>query len=63
MTDHVTPTEEDLAFTAARSVDDAAPVVMLNLNRYRDRARYPTETSDTIDTNVSGREAYLRPHS
>ena len=60
MTEHVTPTEEDLAFTAARSVDDAAPVVMLNLNRYRDRARYPTETSDTIDTNVSGREAYLR---
>ncbi len=60
MTDHVTPTDEDLAFTAQRAGEDAEPVVMLNLNRYRERAEYPADTSDAIDTNVSGREAYLR---
>jgi len=57
MTDHVTPTDERLADVAARGVEDTSPVVMLNLNRYRDRARYP---EGTPDADVSGREAYLR---
>ena len=56
MSDHVTPTDERLAFTAARGADDDSPVVMLNLNRYRARAEYP----GTPDSDVTGREAYLR---
>jgi uncharacterized protein (DUF1330 family) len=36
--------------------DDTTPVVMLNLNRYRDVADY----GDGRDEKVSGREAYLR---
>ena len=57
MTDHVTPTDDRLAFTAARGAEDDSPVVMLNLNRYRDRAVYP---AGMPDADVSGREAYLR---
>ena len=57
MTDHVTPTDDRLTFTATRGAEDESPVVMLNLNRYRDRAAYPP---DTPDSDVSGREAYLR---
>ena len=57
MPDHVSPTDERLAATAAIGVDDPSPVVMLNLNRYRDRAEYPPGTPDA---DVSGREAYLR---
>ena len=57
MTEHVTPTDERLADVAARGAEDTSPVVMLNLNRYRDRAQYP---DGTPDADVSGREAYLR---
>ncbi len=57
MQGHVTPTDERLARTAAIGVEDPLPVVMLNLNRYRDRALYP---DGTADADVSGREAYLR---
>jgi uncharacterized protein (DUF1330 family) len=57
VTDHVTPTDDRLAEVAAAGATDASPVVMLNLNRYRDRAAYPPGTPDA---DVSGREAYLR---
>ncbi|MGZ6952573.1 MAG: hypothetical protein ACXVJX_10750 [Acidimicrobiia bacterium] len=57
MPDHVTPTDDRLAATAAIGADDPSPVVMLNLNRYRERALYPPGTPNA---DVSGREAYLR---
>ena len=57
MPDHVTPTDERLVATAAIGGEDPSPVVMLNLNRYRDRAEY---APGTPDADVSGREAYLR---
>lgn len=57
MPEHVTPTDDRLAVTAGAAAEDSAPVVMLNLNRYRDRAVYP---AGTPDADVSGREAYLR---
>lgn len=57
MHNHVTPTDERLTLTAARGATDDTPVVMLNLNRYRDRAQYP---KGAPDADVSGREAYLR---
>lgn len=59
MNDHVTPTDERLAFTAARGAEDDTPVVMLNLNRYREWAEYPADAPEA-GTPVSGREAYLR---
>jgi hypothetical protein len=55
MPDHVSPEPDRLA--TLLDADDGAPVVMLNLNRYRDRAQYPTGTPDS---DVSGRDAYLR---
>src|SRR6476660_8604780 len=54
---HVSPTDERRAEVAAVGAADDSPVVMLNLNRYRDRAEYP---AGTPDAEVSGREAYLR---
>ncbi len=57
MQGHVTPTDERLTRTAAIGADDSSPVVMLNLNRYRERAQYP---AGTTDADVSGRDAYLR---
>jgi uncharacterized protein (DUF1330 family) len=36
------------------------PVVMLNLNRYRERAEYEGEVPNGLSADVSGREAYLR---
>ena len=59
MADHVTPTDERLAATAAHPHADDQPIVMLNLNRYHERAQYPPGTDD-VDVEVSGREAYLR---
>lgn len=53
--DHVNPSDETLA--ALATAGDDGPVVMLNLNRYRERAQYP---EGTPDADVSGREAYLR---
>ena len=60
--DHVGPTREQFAALreAAGSPDDG-PVVMLNLNRYRDRAAYPSEYDGAESgTDVSGLEAYQR---
>lgn len=57
MPEHVTPEDTRLAAVMARAAADDGPVVMLNLNRYRDRAQYPPGTPDA---DVSGREAYLR---
>jgi len=51
----IEPTPEQLAALAAHRPD--GPIVALNLNRYRERAAYP---SGTPDADVSGREAYLR---
>jgi len=57
MADHVQP---DLAtIQAVLDVTDPSPVVMLNLNKYRDRAAYPDGWTGA-DPDVSGREAYLR---
>ena len=55
--DHIFPTDATLAALAARVAEgDDAPVVMLNLNRYRDLAAY----ADGRDTGgMSGRTAYL----
>ena len=55
MTTHIDPTEAQL--TAFAGADLTTPIVMLNLNRYRDRAAYP---AGTPDADVSGREAYMR---
>lgn len=55
MTSHIDPTPEQLgAFAGA---DLATPIVMCNLNRYRDRAEYPNPGPGD---DLSGREAYLR---
>ena len=57
----IDPTPEQLARLAAiaRSGSDP-PLVMLNLNRYRERARYESEPPGGEDAAVSGREAYAR---
>ena len=54
-TDHSFPTAEQYqAFAASIEVDDG-PIVMLNLNHYRDRAKY----ADGRDVGeMTGREAY-----
>jgi hypothetical protein len=38
----------------------AGPLVMLNLNRYRERAEYKSDPPGGGSTDVSGREAYER---
>lgn len=55
MINHIDPTADQL--TAFAGADLTTPIVMLNLNRYRDRAAYddPGPGDD-----LSGREAYLR---
>jgi uncharacterized protein (DUF1330 family) len=57
----IEPDERQLAEIAADAggVDDR-PVVMLNLNRYRERAAYESEAPDAEGVEVSGREAYAR---
>jgi len=52
---HVDPTPEQLS--AFAGADPTTPIVMLNLNRYRDRAQYEHPGPDD---DLSGREAYLR---
>ena len=52
---HLDPTDEQLAAFAGAPQD--TPVVMLNLNRYRDRAAYDAPGPEH---DVTGREAYLR---
>ena len=55
----IEPTSEQVEeISAAAGGPDDGPVVMLNLNRYRDRAAY--EAPDGVDPDVSGREAYAR---
>jgi uncharacterized protein (DUF1330 family) len=51
---HVEPDIQRLG--AELGIDESAPVVMLNLNRYRDIADY----GDGRAEQVSGRDAYLR---
>jgi hypothetical protein len=52
---HIDPTPEQLG--AFAEADLTTPIVMLNLNKYRDRAEY---TQPGPDDAVSGREAYGR---
>jgi hypothetical protein len=57
----VEPDERQLAEVLALAGGDGdRPVVMLNLNRYRERARYDGEPAGDGTTEASGREAYLR---
>jgi len=49
---------EELMATAGGP--DDGPVVMLNLNAYRERAAYESEPPAGTDTDVGGREAYSR---
>jgi uncharacterized protein (DUF1330 family) len=57
----IEPTQQQLSELAARAGTDAdGPVVMLNLNRYRERARYEDAGTPETAPDVSGHEAYLR---
>lgn len=59
-TEPIEPTREQLAeIAAAAGAPGDGPVVMLNLNRYRERAAYEQAPAG-IDADVSGREAYSR---
>lgn len=57
----IEPDARQLAEVAARArrADDG-PVVMLNLNRYRDRAAYDGPVPGGLPADCSGHEAYLR---
>ena len=55
--DHTFPTDERLDQLRAEAAADDGPVVMLNLNRYRDVAAYGDERDAE---GLSGRHAYLR---
>ncbi len=57
----VNPNSEQLAAVAAVAGTDAdGPLVMLNLNRYRERAAYEAEPPGGGSPDVTGREAYER---
>ena len=56
MTEHVTPDPEHILRAFAGAPD--TPVVMLNLNRYRDTAVYEPD-HPFVSRGLSGREAYL----
>lgn len=57
MNDHSFPTQDQqVAFAEAMAAGDG-PIVMLNLNRYRDVASYGDERDEE---GLSGRAAYLR---
>jgi len=57
----IEPTREQVAeISAAAEGPGDGPVVMLNLNRYRERADYAEGASDGLDPEVGGREAYAR---
>ena len=57
----VNPTREQVEAMAGSATGGAdGPLVMLNLNRYRERAAYATEPPDGGSPDVSGREAYER---
>jgi uncharacterized protein (DUF1330 family) len=57
----IEPDEQQLAeITALAGTPDDGPVVMLNLNRYRERAAYEGEPPGGGSPDVTGREAYAR---
>jgi uncharacterized protein (DUF1330 family) len=57
----VNPTREQIELMAAIADGDGdGPLVMLNLNRYRERASYTDEPPGGGSPDVSGREAYER---
>ena len=57
----VNPTREQIeAMAAIAEGDGDGPLVMLNLNRYRERAAYADEPPGGGSPDVSGREAYER---
>jgi uncharacterized protein (DUF1330 family) len=57
----IEPDSEQIAEVAALAGGDTdRPVVMLNLNRYRERAEYDGEVPGGDKEDVSGHEAYLR---
>ena len=57
----IEPDERQFAEIAGLAGGEAdGPVVMLNLNRYRERAEYEGEVPGGLSTDVSGREAYIR---
>jgi len=57
----IQPTGEQIAELAQIAGTDAdGPVIMLNLNHYRERAAYAAEPPGGQDPDVSGREAYAR---
>jgi uncharacterized protein (DUF1330 family) len=56
----VNPTREQLEAMQAIAAGDDGPLVMLNLNRYRERAAYADEPPGGAPADVSGREAYER---
>jgi uncharacterized protein (DUF1330 family) len=57
----VNPTREQIkTMTAIANGDRDGPLVMLNLNRYRERAAYAGAPPGGGSADVSGREAYER---
>jgi uncharacterized protein (DUF1330 family) len=57
----IEPDRQQIAEVAELAGGEAdGPVVMLNLNRYRQRAEYEGEVPGGGPRNVSGHEAYLR---
>ena len=57
----ILPNEQQLTqIMAVAGTGADRPVVMLNLNRFRERAAYEGEVPGGLDPDVSGREAYLR---
>ena len=57
----IEPDEQQLAAIAGRAGGpDDGPIVMLNLNRYRERAEYAEAPREGRDADVTGREAYAR---
>jgi len=57
----IEPDEQQFAKVAALAGGEAdGPLVMLNLNRYRERAQYEGEVPGDLSNDVPGREAYAR---
>jgi uncharacterized protein (DUF1330 family) len=56
----IEPDEHQITEVAHLAGESDGPVVMLNLNRYRDRAEYEGQVPGGMSPEVSGREAYLR---
>ena len=52
---HIDPNDEQIATMVTSTID--TPIVMVNLNRYRERAVYDAPGPDD---DVSGRDAYMR---